>query len=112
MMLYDITYGIHDHYAQDSGPLDVVAMHPMEQYHYDTALYTTIVRYAVADIKETFGLSLNDYLMLPKHVVDMISHAMPDVERMKQNAIERAKKDAEQQSGDGRSKTGPVKPIG
>lgn len=99
MMLYDITYNIHNHHANDAGPLDVVSMHPTENYHYDTALYKTICRYALTEVKETYGLSLVEYLSMPKHIVDMITHAKPEIEKLRQSALKKAAEDAKLASG-------------
>lgn len=73
-MLYDVSFDIHDHYAASStNPLNTVAVHPREDYWELTGLYHTIMRYDQQDIKGRFGLSLTEYLDLPRDIIQMLT---------------------------------------
>jgi len=73
-MAYESTYELHDHYTPDnSNPLDTVAMHPGETYKEFSGLYRAIERYERYGIYTNFGLSLTEYLSLPRDLIDMLS---------------------------------------
>lgn len=72
-MAYESTYDLHDHYDPTSGgPLDTVALHPAENYKQLSGLYRTIERYERYGIQSNFGLTLLDFLSLPRDTIDML----------------------------------------
>lgn len=73
-MAYESTYELHDHYAPENmNPLDTVAMHAGETYKELSGLYRAMERYERYGVYTNFGLSLIDYLSLPRDVVDIIT---------------------------------------
>lgn len=73
-MAYETTYGIYDHYnPSDNDPLAPVAMHEAEQYKELSGLYRSIERYERQGIHNRFGLSLTDYLELPRDIIAMLT---------------------------------------
>lgn len=73
-MAYDTTYGIYDHYnTSDTNPLTTVTMHPAEDYKELSGMYRAIERYERQGINNRFGLSLTEYLELPRSVIAMLT---------------------------------------
>lgn len=97
-MAYDTTYDLHDHYSPSSvNPLDTVAMHPAEDYKHFSGLYRSLERYERYGIKDNFGLTLLDYLSLPRDVIDMLVDLTKEIsdrrEAIENNAEAGAKHD-------------------
>jgi len=87
-MAYDSSYGIYDHYdPNNNNPLEVVGMHDAEMYHKASGLYKAIERYERYDIHNRFGLSLTEYLDLPRDIIDSISDVVISIQE-KLEAIE------------------------
>lgn len=84
---YDVQYGIYNHDADDPDrprrPLALVAMHPKENPSEFSALYRMLDRFAHHQIYEKFGLNLEEFLSLPREMVERIFHV----------SAEKAKKD-------------------
>lgn len=73
-MLYDVSFDIHDHYSPDStNPLNTVAVHEREDYRELDGLYHSVWRYDQQDIKGRFGLSVVEYLELPRDVIETLT---------------------------------------
>lgn len=81
-MVYDVSYNIHDHYSPEStNPLSTVEMHPREEYNKNSGLFRAIERFHRHEIHGRFGLSLEDYLSLPRDVIDMLTEVVIDSEK-------------------------------
>lgn len=93
-MVYDTAFGVHDHYSPDStNPLSTVAMHEREEYDENSGLYRAIERFDSQEIHSRFGLSLEQYLALPRDVIDMLTNATIAA-RNRMQAIENEEKQA------------------
>lgn len=96
-LVYDIAYGIHDHNnPMSTNPLASVMQHPAEDYSSHSGLYRTIERYERQKISENFGLSLIEYLDLPRYVVDMLTNIFIDNARESERVANTMKKQAEE----------------
>lgn len=74
-MAYETTYGLYDHYnVSDNNPLASVAMHPAEDYSELSGLYRAIERYERQGVNNRFGLSLTEYLELPRDTIAMLTN--------------------------------------
>ncbi len=71
--LYDETFKIQNHDNTNPDLLSLVAMSPRENVVEYSAYYNTIRRYRTLRINEKFGLSLIEYMDLPRDVVELIS---------------------------------------
>lgn len=81
-MAYETTYGIYDHYSSaDNNPLSTVAMHPAEEYKELSGLYRAIERYERQGINNRFGLSLTEYLELPRDAIAMLTDITIAIEK-------------------------------
>lgn len=62
---FEVSFGVcaHDEYA---GPLSLVEAHPAEDYSTGSSYENHVLRYIDHGIKDKFGLSLNDFLDLPR----------------------------------------------
>lgn len=70
---YEDMYGIFDHTRfSKHRPLALVAMHPKENPTSHSRLYNTIQRFCNSDINATTGLSLKEFLDLPREYVDLL----------------------------------------
>lgn len=70
---YETIYGIFDHERfSDQRPLALVAMHPKENASSHSRLYNTVQRFYNSDIYSATGLSLTDFLNLPREYVELL----------------------------------------
>lgn len=70
---YDTSYGIYDHSNENPNrPMALVGMHPAENTTYHSRLYNAIRRYKIYDVKTHFGLSLTEFLELPREYTTFI----------------------------------------
>lgn len=71
---YEMMYRIfnHDGLEAKGRPLALVAMHPKEDATTFSRLHRTIQRYEKQGIKDMFGLSLTDFLNLPRDYVELL----------------------------------------
>lgn len=91
-MAYEVTTGIHDHRKQ-SGPFAVEQLKDPERYVYNSSLFKAMNRYVLQGIKERFGLSITEYLELPKEYIGMLSElSARDESRKKLEADEVGRK--------------------
>jgi hypothetical protein len=67
---YDVSYGIFNHDSADAHPLSLVSVHPTERYTEGTGLYNLIARYLKHPIKERFGLSVTEFISLPREFTE------------------------------------------
>lgn len=71
-MAYEVTTGIYDH-TKNSAPLSVELLKDAERYDFNSSLFKAMSRYSMQGIKEKFGLSLIEYLELPKDYINMLT---------------------------------------
>ena len=69
---YQTVYGIYDHDNDNSRPLAAVAMLPKENVYTNDPLDEMLERYRLHRINEKFGLSLTEFLDLPRERVQRI----------------------------------------
>lgn len=71
---YETMYRIfnHDGVEAKARPLALVAMHPKEDSTSFSRLHRTIQRYDKQGIKDMFGLSLTEFLNLPRDYVELL----------------------------------------
>jgi hypothetical protein len=69
--VYDIAFGVNDH-SNDSSPLSLIKMHPTEDVHSRSMLYSRVKRYINMDIHQSTGLNLTNFLELPREMVELI----------------------------------------
>lgn len=67
---YEQSYGIFDHNSSNAHPLSIVSMHENERYTEGTGLYNLIARYLKHPIKDRFGLSLIEFMNLPREYTE------------------------------------------
>lgn len=86
---YQQEYGICDHEANGYHPLDVVTMHPKEDYVEGGAVRTLQRKYLNLDIWDTWHVSLNEFMEMPypdaMFVIEVAEH-------LKQKKIAEAKR--------------------
>lgn len=74
-LAYDINYDLCNHDdSKGTSSLASVSMHPHETYWPHSGLYQAILRYDTQEIHSLYGLSLLEYLELPRDMIDMITH--------------------------------------
>lgn len=69
---YETAYGIFNHNAPDAGPLALVQKHESEQVSEAGPLYNLIRRFHLHGIHERFGVSLLEFLDLPRDITDLL----------------------------------------
>ena len=88
---YDTSYGIYDHSAQNPNrPMALVGMHPAENTTYHSRLYNTIRRYKTYDIKTAFGLSLVEFLELPREISSFLLNLQAESKQSENSKQQRA----------------------
>lgn len=70
---YEQAYGLfdHEHYSVKR-PLSIVGMHPKENTSAYSLLYRTFYKYRQLDIAKDWGLSIDEFLALPREYVHLI----------------------------------------
>jgi len=96
---YETMYGIYDHDNDpDKNPLALVTLHPKEDVSEYSELYRTINRFAIHKIHEQFGVSLVEFLNLPRDYVQLLFRISTDTAEANQKPIDEAmRKLAEEQ---------------
>lgn len=70
---YDETYGIADYsYDDPRNPMALIAMHPKEDYLTNGRMERTIKSYAKYRVLKHYGISLLEFLDLPRHISQVI----------------------------------------
>lgn len=92
---YDVTTGVFDHRKHPNKPFAVELAHDIERYNYNSGVYSAIERYIRQNIKDKFGLSLIEYLSMPRDYLEKISQALIDMGERKRRLEELAKREAE-----------------
>lgn len=85
---YEQRYGIFNHRASKDRPLASVAMHPCEDSLQNSLLYEACEEYASLNYRETWGLSLTEFLNQPRYVVEMMKAITTDVIKKKALAVD------------------------
>lgn len=67
---YDVSYNIFNHDSDAANPLSIVSKHEVERYTEGTGLYNLIARYLKHPIKERFGLSVTEFIALPREFTE------------------------------------------
>jgi len=84
---YDTAYGIADYDKEGVSGLDYVKMHPAESTGSDSLLYDAIRKFGKRNIAKTFGLSVTEFLDLPRDIAEMILTAGLEVAKEKSAAL-------------------------
>jgi hypothetical protein len=66
---YDIHFGIFDHNLYKDRPYSLIEMHEAERFDLVNPLYEIIERFAQKEVVKHFGLSLTEFLELPRDEV-------------------------------------------
>lgn len=86
--LYETNYGICNHVNPTiRRPMASVAMHPSEEINEGSLLQDTIRKFIKTDIKEYTGLSLVEFLELPRDIVEIIVRECESHSRTKDATI-------------------------
>ena len=73
MEAYETNYGIYNHDEVNvNKPLALVAMHPKEDAINDNSMRTLISRYRIHEINKHYGLTLLEFIALPREYVQYI----------------------------------------
>lgn len=70
--IYETEYGIFDHISATNRPLSSVAFYPAEDSLDGSPLDSIMRTYIDKNIKETFGLSLLEFLDLPRDTIELM----------------------------------------
>tara|TARA_B100000767_G_C19604177_1_gene467003 strand:- start:388 stop:831 length:444 start_codon:yes stop_codon:yes gene_type:complete len=84
---YDTAYGIADYDGANVSGLDYVKMHPAESLNNDSLLYDAIRKFGKRNIAKTFGLSITEFLDLPRDIAEMVMSAALEVAKDKNEAL-------------------------
>ncbi len=96
--MYETQYGIFNHddpINERERPLSIVALHPKENWTKWSRLYRTIRRYDFHDIKGKFGLSLTEFLELPREIVELLFEISAERANRDQPQIDKAIRELE-----------------
>lgn len=85
---YDTAYGIANYDNRDVTGLDYVKMYPAEQVSPDSLLYDAIRKFGKRNIAKTFGLSLNEFMELPRDIAEHIMDVALEISKEKNNALQ------------------------
>lgn len=69
---YETSYHIYNHDAADANPLAMVTHHHKEEVSEYGALYRTFYNYRVKDVYKYWGLSITEFLELPREFTDLM----------------------------------------
>ncbi len=86
---YDTDYGIRDYEGSVTG-LDYVKMNPAEETNANSLLYDAIRKFGKRNIAKTFGLSLTDFLELPRDIGEHIMTVALEIAKERSASIENA----------------------
>lgn len=73
--VYETKYGLFNHISgldRKLRPLASVALHEMEDNAKTSSLYEAIELYLDKDIMKNFGLNLNEFLDLPREIINKL----------------------------------------
>lgn len=99
-MGYDISTGIYDHENPTvSRPLAAEAAHPAESYSENSGIFHAMARYERQGIKDKFGLSLTEYLHLPRDYIEKLSNLLIQIGTRRKKAAAAAEAEAAKGQG-------------
>jgi hypothetical protein len=107
-MGYDKAFGIYDHNAIGASPLSPLLYQDKEDYFEYSGIYRAILRYNRQEIQQLFGMSLIEYLHLPKHMVDMITKIVIKLAEQRKAAQDSIKRGVEHDINNPGGSWGPV----
>lgn len=87
MEAYDTMYGIANYDGDDVSGLDYVKMHPAEDVCPNSLLYDAIRKFGKRDIAKTFGLSLTEFLELPRDICEQLFTVGLEIAKEKSNGL-------------------------
>jgi hypothetical protein len=89
--LYETVYGIfnHLHPTARNRPLASVAMFPSEDINDSGLLELVIRRYVEKDIRNVFGLNLEEFLNLPMDIAEMLMDISNDNREIKRQTLDK-----------------------
>lgn len=96
--MYETQYGIFNHedpIHMRERPLSLVALHPKENTTKWSRLYQTIRRYDLHDIHAKFGLSLPEFLELPRDIVELLFELSTERSQRSNPNVDRAIRELE-----------------
>lgn len=99
---YETQYGIFDHGSPSAGPLALVEYRPKEDVTEYGALYRTFYQYHLYEVQKEWGLSVTDFLSLPREYCALILRISSEKAARMTSETERqiqAAKRAQQQGG-------------
>lgn len=96
---YKQTFGLIDPTSANYSPLEIALMHPKENITEYSALYNRIERFILLKIYDSTGLSLSDFLSLPREYVELIFRITAHKARNDYNTQESVAKDLKQSMG-------------
>ena len=94
--IYDKEYQIFDHDQYGVSPLSLVAMHHKENYYEYGPIKRAIYRYRYYDIHKHFGLSLTEFLALPREATETIYEVIAHENKRSSQEIDHLMQDIRQ----------------
>jgi hypothetical protein len=85
---YDTAYGIASYDGESINGLDYVKMHPAEEVNTNSLLYDAIRKFGKRNIAKTFGLSITEFLELPRDICDHLFNVALEVAKEKNDGME------------------------
>jgi len=76
--IYDTEYGITDHGSPNASPLSLVGFYPKEDYHTFGPMKQMFYKYVFYDVYKHTGLSLTEFLALPREYTSMLFDVITD----------------------------------
>lgn len=97
--VYETKFGLFNHLSgldRKTRPLASVALHEMEDNTKSSSLYESIEIYLDQDINKNFGLSLNEFLDLPRELINKLLEVSIKKIQKDTNTLENVKNNLEQ----------------
>jgi hypothetical protein len=94
--IYDEAYGIYNHRQSNALPFSTVSFFPEEDYTENSPWYDYLRRYIDLNIKETWGLSVNEYMDLPMWRTELIDEITKEVNSKKAQTVAKVEKEMNQ----------------
>lgn len=94
--LYETNYGIFNHLnstLNKNRPLASVAMFECEDINNNSLLEQVTRTYVKKGIKDVFGLNLNEFLNLPKDIIEILISISDEERRNKENIMSSVEKE-------------------
>jgi len=93
--LYETEFGICNHIngSTKSRPLASVALHPSENINDGGLLEEAVRTYTSRGIKDIYGLTLIDFLELPRDIIEMLVTIADEIQTKKSSIISNIEKE-------------------